>query len=283
MQLEPQVHGGGILSVIVTPIEDRWPFNFSVEHYLNAMRKLDVRSMFRTSNVKNLHSIGIVVKPISNISSKATIFRYIKYLCRQAFLMLGDAQEHSLVKAIEFPPEYQQAGVGILSYFGTYLREQYPEEKAKVKIEQDGLTVRQLLTLVSSGLAAKSQIIIDNRPTAEVVNSINISGNFSSALGTINELEELIHPDDKVLQEIEAVKKALEVLKKEQDPEKVKESSSMSKFKRLVDKLTEGNSEIKKAVEAVSGGVDIIRDLAGKYNSIAQWCGLPQVPKVFTK
>ncbi|QLI81495.1 hypothetical protein HZU75_08115 [Chitinibacter fontanus] len=48
-------------------------------------------------------------------------------------------------RAIEFPPEYHQAGLGILSYFGTILREKYPNENAKVRIEQDGDTVRMIV------------------------------------------------------------------------------------------------------------------------------------------
>lgn len=45
-------------------------------------------------------------------------------------------------RCIEFPPEYHQAGLGILNYFGTFLRENYPDREAKVRIEQQGLTVR---------------------------------------------------------------------------------------------------------------------------------------------
>jgi hypothetical protein len=48
-------------------------------------------------------------------------------------------------RSIEFPLEYHQAGVGILSYFSTYLRESYPERQAKVRIEQQGLAVRMTI------------------------------------------------------------------------------------------------------------------------------------------
>lgn len=55
-------------------------------------------------------------------------------------------QNNSVVdRCIEFPPEYHQAGLDILNYFGTYLREQYPEENASVKIEQNGLNVRLVI------------------------------------------------------------------------------------------------------------------------------------------
>jgi hypothetical protein len=48
-------------------------------------------------------------------------------------------------RCIEFPPEYHQAGLGILNYFGVFLRENYPERDAKVKIEQHGLSVRMIV------------------------------------------------------------------------------------------------------------------------------------------
>jgi hypothetical protein len=48
-------------------------------------------------------------------------------------------------RAIEFPPEYHQAGLGILSYFGEVLREKCPDENARVSIEQDGMTVRLII------------------------------------------------------------------------------------------------------------------------------------------
>lgn len=59
----------------------------------------------------------------------------------------GDAITRQVVinRSIEFPPEYHQAGLGILSYFGTVLREKYPHHNAKVKIEQDGLRVRLII------------------------------------------------------------------------------------------------------------------------------------------
>ncbi|WP_299256927.1 hypothetical protein [uncultured Kushneria sp.] len=55
-------------------------------------------------------------------------------------------QNSSVVdRCIVFPPEYHQAGLDILNFFGTYLREQYPEESASVKIEQNGLNVRMII------------------------------------------------------------------------------------------------------------------------------------------
>jgi hypothetical protein len=59
----------------------------------------------------------------------------------------NDSVSHQIIinRSIEFPPEYHQAGLGILSYFGTVLREKYPDHNCKVRIEQDGLRVRLVI------------------------------------------------------------------------------------------------------------------------------------------
>jgi hypothetical protein len=48
-------------------------------------------------------------------------------------------------RSIEFPAQYHQAGLGVLTYFGSILREKYPNHDAKVRIEQDGLKVRLII------------------------------------------------------------------------------------------------------------------------------------------
>lgn len=68
---------------------------------------------------------------------------------------MGLSEQNSFERTIEFTPETFQAGIGILNYFGTYLREQYPDEKAYVKIEQNDLSVK--LTINSS--TGKSETI----------------------------------------------------------------------------------------------------------------------------
>ena len=48
-------------------------------------------------------------------------------------------------RSIEFPPEYHQAGISILNYFGRILGQKYPGISAKVTIEQEGLAVRMIV------------------------------------------------------------------------------------------------------------------------------------------
>lgn len=95
-------------------------------------------------------------------------------------------------RCIEFPPEFHQAGLGILNYFGTFLRENYPDREAKVRIEQQGLTVRMVVEtndgnveviekalkdyeLVISGQAKPEAITSNQRVVLELRNELRIA------------------------------------------------------------------------------------------------------------
>ncbi|MCP4108140.1 MAG: TIR domain-containing protein [Desulfobacteraceae bacterium] len=60
-------------------------------------------------------------------------------------LLLIKQNENLITRSIEFPPEYRQAGISILNYFGTVLRKKYPDCEAKIRIEQDGLRVTMII------------------------------------------------------------------------------------------------------------------------------------------
>lgn len=74
-------------------------------------------------------------------------------------------------RSIEFPPEFRQAGLGILNYFGEVVREKYPNEHAKIRIEQDGLTVRMIVEaedgsrdVIEKALAEYELVITGQKP-----------------------------------------------------------------------------------------------------------------------
>ncbi|MCL4771639.1 MAG: hypothetical protein KJZ76_15050, partial [Burkholderiaceae bacterium] len=95
-------------------------------------------------------------------------------------------------RCIEFPREYHQAGLGILNYFGTFLRENYPDREAKVRIEQQGLTVRMTVEttdgnvetiekalrdyeLVVTGRAKPEAITTNERVILDIRNELRIA------------------------------------------------------------------------------------------------------------
>nr|WP_231714648.1 pentapeptide repeat-containing protein [Desulfonema ishimotonii] len=56
----------------------------------------------------------------------------------------GDT-DRLIIRSITFPPEYHEAGISILTYFGTILRKKYPDTKAKIQIKQEGLRVTMII------------------------------------------------------------------------------------------------------------------------------------------
>lgn len=254
-------------------------------------------------------------------------------------------------RCIEFPPEYHQAGLGILNYFSSYLREQYPHEEATVKIEQHGLKVRLIITtesgrtetiekalqeyelivtsqeppekftqndklvleiknelriaqfrieaqqdiisiqnvrmdkllhIVGEGLSNKQPIIIDFKPILTATSNIQINHNISQALGGLAELKELLPQSSDAYLALGELENSLELIEEENNPDNVRKSPAMNKFRRVLENFSEEGSTLKKALDATESGWELFKDIAGKYNKVAEWCGLPQVPSIFT-
>ncbi|WKK82944.2 hypothetical protein [Marivirga arenosa] len=255
-------------------------------------------------------------------------------------------------RCIEFPPEYYQAGLNILNYFGTYIREQYPDQEAKIKIEQKDKIVRliietgdgetevieralqeyqlvitgqktpeevtkneklilelknelrlaryrvetqqdimlvqtgqidKLMNILSEGLANKSPIHIDFKPVITLDNKVVNNQTVTSVISDINDLKLLLGTSSPEYIELQNLEGSLTAIEKETDSEIVKNSTAMQKLRNFLNSVSEGNEQLAKVLETTETGIDIIRSLAGKYNSIAEWCGLPQVPRVFIK
>lgn len=255
-------------------------------------------------------------------------------------------------RSIEFPAEYHLAGLGILNFFATYLREQYPSEDAKVKIEQDGLIVRlivesrdgsseviekalheyemivtgqqepeaiikneklmfelrnelrmakfrietqqdlislqtgqidRLLSIVGEGLANKSHVTIDFRPTISTISTVTINQDLSKMISELHKLCELVPSSNPYHAKLKDLKEPLSQIVNETNPEIVKKSTAMSKLKDILDIVSDGSDTIDKTINVGKKGLDAIRELAGYYNKVAQWCGLPVVPSILTK
>lgn len=264
----------------------------------------------------------------------------------------AEASSSVIDRCIEFPPEYHQAGLDILSYFGTYLREQYPEESASVKIEQHGLTVRmiietesgkseivekalheyeliitgaepperfassdklildlknelriakfrlesqqdfiglqngridKLLNIVGDGLSKATSVTIDFKPEISLTNNIQTNQNIASALGSLNELLEGVPRSSDAYLAFSELEGSLISIEQNNNPDDVRRSPAMSKFKRLIEKSIENGSTLNSAINKAEAGWEVFKDLANKYNKIAEWCGLPQVPSALIK
>ena len=50
-----------------------------------------------------------------------------------------------ILRSIEFPPEYRQAGISILNYFSEVLHKKYPKDQVSVTIKQEDLKVTMII------------------------------------------------------------------------------------------------------------------------------------------
>jgi len=57
----------------------------------------------------------------------------------------GDEYLSTIIRSIEFPPEYWESGSSILSYFSRVISAKYPSKKIKVRIEQEDLILRMII------------------------------------------------------------------------------------------------------------------------------------------
>ena len=65
--------------------------------------------------------------------------------------------------------------------------------------------------------------------------------------------------------------------------EAVNSSAGVKKLYKFLSESAESGSKVNEFLAKASDGVDVAKSLAKKYNSIAEWCGAPQIPKIFTE
>ena len=110
---------------------------------------------------------------------------------------------------------------------------------------------------------------------------------LSSTLATLKEdlLDEIEDGQDrkKLGKELDRVEQALAQLGEAKSQEKAKTSPAMKRLSKFIDKLGDTGTRMGKAIQAVENGVGYAQDLAKYYNGIAQWVGLPQVPRPLLK
>lgn len=255
-------------------------------------------------------------------------------------------------RSIEFPPEYHQAGLGVLSFFGSVLREKYPNHDAKVRIEQDGLKVRliiesangdreiiekalqeyelvvrgeaapeSLLTSPSKILELKSELRIAQvriesqrdiirlqgdqistlsqlightlsrptppmsvhvQPVIQIESSISQSAGFAIPFSDISDdLEELCLAlsDETLKTKLLDLQEAIEASGSQSKPETVRTSSGLRKLRELVEEASTVGTKTNEMLSKLESGISLIQSLGRKYNSIAEWCGAPQIPR----
>ena len=88
----------------------------------------------------------IVSKEQLKVFPKKIIEKYKDTITIPSPLNIGDTNtSETIVRSIEFPPEYKQAGISILNYFSEILNQKYPEKKVKIKIVQERLKITMVI------------------------------------------------------------------------------------------------------------------------------------------
>jgi len=103
--------------------------------------------------------------------------------------------------------------------------------------------------------------------------------------GNLNDLAQILTEggNKQEAKELESAAKALEQVEDSKSKEEIKKKGIANRLKRLVETLEDEDSKLHKTVKGIKNGVSIAKDIAKGYNDLAQWAGLPQVPKPFLK
>ncbi|OGQ91531.1 MAG: hypothetical protein A2253_00215 [Deltaproteobacteria bacterium RIFOXYA2_FULL_55_11] len=116
-------------------------------------------------------------------------------------------------RCIEFPPEYHNSGVSILSYFATLIRQKYPETPVSVRIEQDGTVVRLVvrtpsgdLDTVERALDCYGQVVMGQAPIEALgltpIGALELRNELRLAQVRIESQKELLQFQDKQIDKL---------------------------------------------------------------------------------
>ena len=265
--------------------------------------------------------------------------------------------EPAIIRSIEFEPEYFRAGLDILSYFSTIVRDKYPDGSAKVSITQNGhsvvmtmennsgeketiekllqdyelvligekapetffdtqlqiLDLRSELRIAQARLEDKAeQIAYKTQENLNLQNLLKhaLSSNSSPVInmdlspvisiemqqstkiditGSISEiysyLERIIsNCDDNMIKTyLTDVNSTVQKISNLTDKNRTKESSGLVKIKALIEDANKTGSSLNTFLGSISNGFEAMQKIAKKYNTIAEWCGAPQVPSQLLK
>lgn len=159
-------------------------------------------------------------------------------------------------------------------------------ETQKELIEYQRDDIRELKQLFNSSLT-KNLIpgITLNVSPAITVNAIqsNTLNNIIELGEALEDVQTLIERNDTPEMSIvlNDLYESLENQKNNATQDEIFNSGAMKKLKRFLDEANETGSKTKDFIDKMNGGIEVIKCLGQKYNTIAEWCGAPQIPKVF--
>lgn len=130
-----------------------------------------------------------------------------------------------------------------------------------------------------------------NTTTVSTVSSVSntvtvtteVRGWICEMQGGLNDLtdelkEKLGSKSEELDAQLKKAAAALEKLEKSETKEDIQKSGAMSKLRRFLEECQDPESSTGKLLSGVKYAAGIVKDLAGKYNKIAKWVALPQLP-----
>lgn len=97
--------------------------------------------------------------------------------------------------------------------------------------------------------------------------------------GDFNDLKDEVGSGSEFFNEqCEKASNALEELDACKTKDDIIKSGALKKIERFLKECNDPESEIGKLLAGIKYSAGIIKDLAGKYNKIAKWVALPQLP-----
>jgi internalin A len=126
----------------------------------------------------------------------------------------------------------------------------------------------------------------DNINRNEVITtiSIDIRNMIDGLHGDLQDMkEEVITQEPKLTKGFEKIEQALNKLNAAESKEEIVRSGVLKKFNRFIQEMQDEESLLGQTIKNIKHGASIAQDIADKYNSVAEWCGIPVVPKLFLK
>lgn len=179
--------------------------------------------------------------------------------------------------------------------YETLLRAEYMgKDTIECHTSLRNVSIKKLLDGVDSTMDSQyGQVIIHNSP--HFSNTTNVTAAASNATcvevtaevrgwicdmqGSLNELKEDAGTESEELNEqLQRVTDALEKLESSQSKEDIRKSGMMNRVRRFLEECSDPDSQTGKMLAGVKYAGQIVKELAGKYNKIAKWVALPQLP-----
>lgn len=141
--------------------------------------------------------------------------------------------------------------------------------------------------------AEYGQIIIQNNPhfsnattvtsTSAVANFVSVTAEVRECIyelqGGLNDLKsEVGNQSEEFDKQCQKIQDSLEMLETCQSKEEIQKTGAMSKIRRFLMECNDPDSQTGKLLAGVKYAAGIMKDLAGKYNKVAKWMALPQLP-----